>query len=373
MPAQAALVGLVASLAKERPELRPLLLDLDDDASPPSVRRTGEATVIARRAGRLLTPRLVPRQATANPAEPFALARGEAATLDGLHWVPAPRRAPGPGEIEIRIATTGINFRDVMNLLGVYPGDGGAPGVECAGTVAAVGSGVTSLAPGDTVVPIATGSVASHVVVDARHACRVPPSLDWRVAAGQPVALLTARLALDDIGRVGAGQRVLIHAATGGVGLAAVVLAQARGATIVATAGNPAKRARLAALGVSEIYDSRSLDFARAAPVDVLVNSLTGAAIPAGLRVLKPNGLFLELGKAELWSKAQVDAVRHDVRYEIVALDRLILDEPDRVGTMLRAAIDELDTGRTPLPVRSYAFSEITEALRVLQGGAPCR
>ena len=140
--------------------------------------------------------------------------------------------------------------------------------------------------------------------------CRIPLSLDWRQVAAQPVALLTARLALDDVARLQKGQRVLIHAATGGVGLAAVALAKARGATIVATAGNPAKRAHLRALGISEIHDFRTLDFARCAPVDIVLNSLTGPAIPAGLKALKPGGLFLELGKAELWSREQVDAVR---------------------------------------------------------------
>ncbi len=369
LPAQAALVGLVASLARERPELRPLLLDLDDaTATPPPVPRVADATALARRAGRLLAPRLVPRTATANPISPFILARGETATLEALRWAPVERRVPGAGEIEIEIATTGINFRDVMNLLGVYPGDGGAPGVECAGTVAAVGPGVTDLAAGDAVVAIAAGSFASHVTVDARLACRVPVALDWRIVAAQPVALLTARLALDEVARLGTGQRVLIHAATGGVGLAAVALAQARGATVVATAGSPAKRARIKALGISEIYDSRSLDFARAAPVDVVVNSLTGPAIPAGLRLLKPNGLFLELGKAELWTPAQVAAVRADVRYEAIALDRLILDDPARVSEMLRAAVAALAAGQAPLPVKPYAFAEVTDALRLLQG-----
>ena len=368
LPAQAALVGLVASLARERPELRPLLLDLDDaTATPPPVPTAAEATVLAQRGGRLLAPRLAPRSAAANPASPFVLVRGDTATLDTLRWTSAARRAPGPGEIEIEIATTGINFRDVMNLLGVYPGDGGAPGVECAGIVAAVGPGVTDLATGDAVVAIAAGSFASHVTVDARLACRVPPALDWRVVAAQPVALLTARLALDDVARLAQGQRVLIHAATGGVGLAAVALAQARGAVVVATAGSPAKRAHLQTLGISEIHDSRSLDFARAAPVDVVVNSLTGAAIPAGLRLLKPDGLFLELGKAELWGPAQVAAVRPDVRYEAIALDRLILDEPARVGEMLRKAVAAIAAGLAPLPVKSYAFGAITEALRVLQ------
>jgi NADPH:quinone reductase-like Zn-dependent oxidoreductase len=354
-------------LARERPELRPLLLDLEDDAPPPTVPASGDHTVLAHRNGKLLAPNVVPRPLAANPDQPFGLARATSNTLDDLGWAPAPRRAPGAGEVEIEIATAAINFRDVMNLLGVYPGDGGAPGVECAGTVTAVGSGVSDLAPGDAVVTIAPASFASHVVADAHLVCRIPLSLDWRRIAAQPVALLTARLALDEIARLQKGQRILIHAATGGVGLAAVALAKARGAVIVATAGNPAKRAHLRALGVTEIHDSRTLDFARCAPADVVLNSLTGPAIPAGLKVLKPGGLFLELGKAELWSRQQVDAVRRDVRYEIVALDQLILDDPKRVGAMLRDSVAGLAT--VPwLPVALHPFANVTDALRVLQG-----
>src|SRR5690349_5185191 len=366
LPAQAALVGLVASLAQERPELRPLLLDLDGDV-PPAVPASADHTVLAFRDGKLFAPQLLSRPLTANPSEPFNLARASSNTLDDLRWAPAVRRTPGAGEVEIEIATAGINFRDVMNLLGVYPGDGGAPGVECAGTVTAVGSGVTGVAPGDVVVAIAPACFASHVIADANLVCRIPLSLDWRRVAAQPVALLTARLALDEVAHLQEGQRILVHAATGGVGLAAVALAKVRGAVIVATAGNPAKRAQLRALGITEIYDSRTLDFARCAPVDVVLNSLTGPAIPAGLKSLKPGGLFLELGKAELWSRQQVDIVRRDVRYEVVALDRLILDEPRRVGAMLRDTIANL--AATPsLPVTLHPFADVTGALRVLQG-----
>ncbi len=262
LPAQAALTGLVATLAQERPELRPVLLDLDAAEAPPPLPADAPSPVLAWRDGTLLASRLDTKILPRALAAPFVLARPEAATLDALRWLAAPRRAPGPGEVEIEIAAAGINFRDLMNLLGAYPGDAGAPGAECAGTVAALGPGVTWLKPGDAVVAIAAGCFASHAIADARLVCRVPPRLDWRVAAGQPVALLTARLALDEAAGLAAGQRVLIHSATGGVGLAALALARTRGAEIVATAGNAAKRAYLTGLGVAEIYDSRSLDFA---------------------------------------------------------------------------------------------------------------
>ncbi|MGH7031508.1 MAG: SDR family NAD(P)-dependent oxidoreductase, partial [Stellaceae bacterium] len=367
LPAQAALTGLVATLALERPELRPVLLDLDAAETPPPVPAEAPSPILAWRDNMLLTRRLDSRILPRARAAPYVLARPDAATLEALSWVSASRRAPGPGEVEIEIAAAGINFRDLMNLLGAYPGDAGAPGAECAGTVVALGSGVTWLAPGDAVVAIAAGCFASHAVADARLVCRVPPRLDWRVTAAQPVALLTARLALDEAAGLAPGQRVLIHAATGGVGLAALALARARGGEVVATAGNSAKRAYLTGLGITEIYDSRNLDFAAAAPVDVVVNSLTGEAIPAGLRLLKPGGIFVELGKAEIWPAGRVRALRPDVRYAAIELDRLIVNQPDRVGAMLREAIDELAGGTPPLPVQPYPFAAIGDALRTMQ------
>ncbi|NGM19909.1 SDR family NAD(P)-dependent oxidoreductase [Roseomonas stagni] len=365
-PAQAALAGLVPTLALEHPELRPVLLDLPAGATPPAI-PAESPPVLAFRDGTLTARSLATRPTPPPSPAPFFLARGADASLEALRWDRAARPAPGPGEVEIEIAATGINFRDVMNLLGVYPGDGGAPGVECAGLVTAIGSGVAGLAPGDAVLAIAPGCFASHVVADARLVRPLPEGLGFAEAAAQPVAWLTARLALLEVARLQRGQRVLIHAATGGVGLAAVAVARAVGATVVATAGSPAKRAHLAALGIAEIHDSRGTDFAAAAPVDVVLNSLTGPAIPAGLGLLKPGGVFLEIGKAEIWDNDRVEAVRPDIRYRPVALDGLILSNPARVGEMLEALCDDLAAGLAPLPVERWPFAEVTPALRRIQ------
>jgi acyl transferase domain-containing protein/nucleoside-diphosphate-sugar epimerase/SAM-dependent methyltransferase/acyl carrier protein len=365
-PAQAALAGLLPTLALEHPELRPVLLDLPAGVAPPAI-PPACPPVLSLRDGTLAARRLAARPTPAPTAAPFALSRGADASLEALRWHRATRRTPGAGEVEIEIAATGINFRDVMNLLGVYPGDGGAPGVECAGLVTAIGEGVTGLAPGDAVLAIAPGCFASHVTADARLVRPLPEGLGFTEAAAQPVAWLTARLALLEVARLQRGQRVLIHAATGGVGLAAVAVARAAGATVVATAGSPAKRAHLAALGIAEIHDSRTIGFAAAAPVDVVLNSLTGPAIPAGLGLLKPGGVFLEIGKAEIWDAARVEAIRPDIRYRPVALDALILSNPARVGEMLATLCDDVAQGLAPLPVERWPFAEVTPALRRIQ------
>jgi acyl transferase domain-containing protein/SAM-dependent methyltransferase/nucleoside-diphosphate-sugar epimerase/acyl carrier protein len=365
-PAQAALAGLIPTLALEHPELRPVLLDLPAGATPPPIPAECPP-VLTLRDGALLARELATRPTPPPPPAPFVLARGADASLEALRWDRTAPPLPEPGQVVIEVAATGINFRDVMNLLGVYPGDGGAPGVECAGRVAAVGDGVSSFAPGDAVLAIAPGCFASHVSADARLVRALPDGMGFAEAAAQPVAWLTARLALLEVARLSPGQRVLVHAATGGVGMAAVAVARAAGAVVVATAGSPEKRARLAALGIAEVHDSRGLGFASAAPVDVVLNSLTGPAIPTGLGLLKPGGVFLEIGKAEIWDTARIDAIRPDIRYRPVALDSLILSNPARVGDMLATLCEDLAQGLPPLPVERWPFAEVTPALRRIQ------
>ena len=161
-------------------------------------------------------------------------------------------------EIEVRAA--GLNFRDVLVALGVVEQDHGGSlvlGGECAGVVTAVGPGVIGLAVGDAVVAVAPWSFARVVVAPAAFVVPIPAGLAFEDAATLPLAFMTALYALEHVGRLAAGERVLIHAAAGGVGLAAVQLAQRCGAEVIATAGSPRKRAVLAARGVRHVFDSR--------------------------------------------------------------------------------------------------------------------
>src|SRR5690606_37821216 len=148
-------------------------------------------------------------------------------------------RAPGRGEVEIEVRTTGLNFRDVLNALGMYPGDAGPLGSECAGVVTAVGEGVDALRVGDAVVALAGNSFSSYVIAPAGTVVRKPAGLSFSAAATIPITFLTATYGLHHLARLQPGERVLIHAAAGGVGMAAVQLARRAGAEIYATAGNP--------------------------------------------------------------------------------------------------------------------------------------
>ena len=227
---------------------------------------------------------------------------------------------------------------------------------------------------GDLVMCVATGAFASTVVTDAALAVRVPASLTPEAAATVPIAFLTARYALAELAKLSPGQRVLIHAGAGGVGMAAIQVARRAGAEIFATAGSPHKRQLLASLGVAHVMDSRSVGFADelmartgGEGVDVVLNSLAGEFIPKSLGVLRPGGCFVELGKRDVWEPARVAAVRPDVRYHVLYLGDSFASEPARIHAMLTALADDLAAGRLePLPHRVFGAADVAEAFRFM-------
>ena len=253
---------------------------------------------------------------------PVQLEVSQAGILENLRWASVERVAPGPDEVEIQVQATGLNFRDVLCALGMYPGKIGALGAECAGVVTRTGDRVEQFEPGDQVMAVATGGFSTYVTLRADHVAPKPAGLTLAQAASIPVAFLTTFYGLHHLARMKAGDRVLIHAAAGGVGLAAVQLAQRAGAEIFATAGSPEKRSHLQALGVAHVFDSRSLDFANeimsrtsGRGVDIVLNSLAGEFIAKSVSVLAPGGRFLELGKRGILTREQFGAARPDCEY----------------------------------------------------------
>ncbi|MFN7146647.1 MAG: MDR/SDR family oxidoreductase, partial [Myxococcota bacterium] len=276
----------------------------------------------------------------------------------------------GPGQVEIEVEASGLNFRDVLNALGMYKGRSGPLGGECAGRVVAVGEGVRTLAVGDPVMALASSAFGRFVTTDARLAVKRPRFLTAEEAATVPITFLTAWYGLFQLARLQPGERVLIHAAAGGVGMAAVQLALRAGAEVHGTASH-GKWDVLRASGVTHIYDSRSVAFEEAvaakvggAGIDVVLNALTGGFIPASLRLMRRGGRFLEMGKAELWEPAQVAAVNPDVSYR--AFD-LVEVEPDVLGRMLGEIAAAFDRGELrPLPRRVYPITRSVEAFRYM-------
>ena len=296
-PSQATLWGLAKVIALELPEFRCLRIDLDPAHDPNEIAglaaelfaNTAEDQVLFRGARRYMARLARP---DAKPAVNGELVRFEVGTrglLDSIQAVPMTRRRPDAGEVEIRVAATGLNLRDVLGAMGLYPGDPGPLGSECAGTIAAVGAGVTGLQVGDEVLAIAPGCLASYVTAPAHFVVRRPAGLTLEQAASVAIAYVTAHYALHRVAHLRAGEKVLIHAAAGGVGLAAVDLARRIGAEVVATAGNDEKREYLRSLGIRTVLDSRSTDFAATlSGIDVVLNSLGPEYVKPGLSVLGP-------------------------------------------------------------------------------------
>ncbi len=309
----------------------------------------------------------------------YRLQAGRLPGIDHLAFRPCSRTAPGGGELEIEVSAAGLNFRDVLKVLGMYPSEDESDsllGDECAGRVVAVGDGVDEFAVGDEVVAIAPGSFGSHLTLPATRVIRKPAGLSDDEAVTIPVAFLTAWFALHHLGRLQRGERVLIHAATGGVGLAAVQVAGHFGAEIFATAGSPEKREHLRSLGVRYVMDSRSLTFddevralTEGCGVDLVLNSLSGEAIAKGIACLAPGGRFLEIGKRDIYANTALELrpFRNNLSFFAIDLAQLLRDQPASMRSMLREVMDLVVAGRfRPLPLRRFAFAEAGEAFRAM-------
>ncbi|MCC6135726.1 MAG: SDR family NAD(P)-dependent oxidoreductase [Gammaproteobacteria bacterium] len=374
--APAALWGFALALAQEHPDLAPTVIDLPpgaDSADDVIAALSHPGPVLAVRQGRIW--RRDWEQRPAGPGACFALHRPTRGQLTELTLKPASRRLPGPGEVEIAVLACGLNFRDVMNALGVYPGDAGPLGGECAGLISALGPDVTDLAIGQPVMAVAPGCHASHVIARAVLVLPKPASWSFEQAGSLPTVFLTAAWALRRQGRIQPDQRVLIHAGTGGLGLAAIQIAQAAGAEVLATAGTEEKRTYLRSLGITTVSDSRSLAFVEelraqtsGAGVDLVLNSLSGELIAGGFDLLRPGGCFLEAGKAGIWDETRAAAYHPDVNYQRIALDEVIDQEPETVGAFWRALQAEFTEGRLqPLPVTTFPLQQAEAAYRHMQ------
>jgi 1-acyl-sn-glycerol-3-phosphate acyltransferase len=365
-------------------ELRALLDELDTEELEEEIALRGSQRFVARfrqkRSDDLR--RTLPRRQL-SPDAAFRVDIDTPGALDTLTLREAAMAKLGPGEIRIRVMAAGLNFRDVMLSLGMLPpmaipghDNRTVLGFECAGIVVDCGEGVTQFRPGDEVAAVAIGALASHVITRAAMVVRKPAHLTFEEAATIPLVFVTAHYALNHVARLAPGERVLIHAGTGGVGLAAIQLARRAGAQIFATAGNPEKRAFLHALGIEHVMDSRSLNFADEVlsltggeGVDVVLNSLAGEAITRGLAILRPYGRFLELGKRDIHADNTIGLLPFDrnLSFSSVALDRMCLDRPEYVGSMLAEIMTLVaDRQLAPIPHTAFDLSETEQAIRFL-------
>jgi phthiocerol/phenolphthiocerol synthesis type-I polyketide synthase C len=379
-PHAALYVGMATVLQSEYPHLRTRLIDVDavtpatiaelsDVDGPDVVVLRGERRWVGRRC-RGGDPAAAPKLRERG----YRLAVRRPGRVDTVTRLATWPREPGPGEVRIRVDAASLNFLDAMKALGVYPDpvDRDLLGLDCAGEV--VASNADGVEVGTPVIACVAGAMADEVVVDARLTAPIPPAMTAAQAAALPMVLATAWYALRWVARVRRGETVLIHSATGGVGLAALAVARDAGATVLATAGTEAKRAHLRELGVEHVFDSRTTDWAdevRAATggrgVDVVLNSLTGAAIPLGLDVLADDGRFVELGKRDIYADMPIDlgAFRKAVSFTAVDIVGLLRRSPGRFAGLLAEAWPHASL----LPVTEVPFARAADALRMLANG----
>ncbi len=391
----AALWGLARVLINELPRLPVRLIDLAGTSSRGEQARqvADELAAVADECEIVWTPqgRHVLRLRTGLPprwawrSEALRLSSGRPGGFDSLGWEASTLRAVEPGEVEIEVHAAGLNFRDVMWAMGLLPEEalidgfaGPTFGLECAGIVRAVGSAVTVFAIGDRVMAFAPAALGTRVVTPADAVAPIPPETSFTAAATLPVAFVTAIYALGHLAQIAPGEHVLVHAAAGGVGLAAIQYAKHRGAIVIATAGSEIKRAFLRLAGADHVLDSRGLAFADQAReitggqgVDVVLNSLSGEAMERSLEALKPFGRFLELGKRDFYANRRLHLrpLRQNISYFAVDIDQLPLRRPASARSLLAEISGLLAEGAIrPLAYRRFLFSEVDDAFRLMQG-----
>jgi acyl transferase domain-containing protein/acyl-CoA synthetase (AMP-forming)/AMP-acid ligase II/acyl carrier protein len=389
--AQTPLWGLAKSIDLEHSELGCTRIDLDPQGGAEELAALTEELSLAPterevafRKGTRYVARLVPRAPKlSNGAvldvpgtDSFRLDISRPGNLENLMLRGTSRPDPQPGEVEIHVLAAGLNFRDVMNAAGVYPGGPIPFGAECAGTISAVGPGVTGMKVGDEVIAVVNGSFSAYVTADARAVVPKPAGFSFGQAATIPIAFLTAYYSLHHLAKLSRGERVLIHAAAGGVGLAAVQLAQLAGAEIFATAGSLEKRAYLKSMRVPHVLDSRSLAFADEIMkttgghgVDVVLNSLPGEYITRSLSILAAYGRFVEIGKTDIYQNKPLGLFpfRNNLSYFALDLERVCRERPALLRSLLLELMATFQKGSLkPLPHNIFPVEDAANAFRYM-------
>lgn len=340
-----------------------------------------------------LTPRLAPLDRLLFENNPHAdkmshisLMFDQPGKLDNLYWRQEIDLSPEEGQVLIKVRATGLNFRDVMFSMGMLPAEvledglsGPVLGLECSGEVMGVGTGVTEFQTGDEVVCMAGPCFDSHACVDVNYVFPKPENLSFEEAATIPVAFSTAYYSLKLLGNVKEGDRVLIHSAAGGVGLAALQVANWLGAEVYATSGSEEKREFLRLLGVKHVMDSRSLDFydkcqelTGGEGVDVVLNSLAGEALFKSLKLLKPFGRFLELGKRDFYGNTplRMRMLRKNISFFGIDLDEYMACKPREARAIFVELIELFEKGVfKPLVYSVFSRARAVDAFKAMQRG----
>ena len=381
--AGATLWGLGKVVTLEAPHLQPRMIDLDPIASEaPSelindLMYPDDENHIAyrlgrRRAARLVRPGTTSERLTLPDDSDWVLAPHRDGIFDQPEIKRLPTRTLEPREVLVSVEATGLNFWDVFRSLGFI--EEGDLGRELCGHILDIGSEVTNVSIGDRVVGLGFGAFAPEMVTHSELVAPAPDGISVSGLATIPSAFVSAALSYHYSG-LEPGDRVLIHAGSGGVGLAAIQLAQVAGAEVYATASAP-KQAYLRSLGVEHIYDSRQTKFGEEILADtggegihVVLNSLTSEGfIDASLACLAEGGRFVELARRDILTHEEMTELRPDVKYDILELDVLKKTEPEWVGEVLREVMAGISTGELKPVVHSrWPLAEAGAALSFMR------
>ena len=389
---QSSLHGLTKVINLEHPELNCTCLDLDPQVDLKQqinnliteIQSDSQAEQVIWRNNQRKIARLnhwQPKKKFLNLPEdkPYQLSISKKGTVKNLRLIPLERCQPEVDEVEIRVITTGLNFIDVLDTLGLLPFEKDWFGVECAGEIVAVGKDVTNFAIGDRVIALATGSFNQYVTVNKLMVVAKPDHLNWLEAVTIPANFLTAFYALETTVETYHGtslqsKRILIHSAAGGTGMAAVQIAQLAGMEVFATA-SPSKWEFLKSLGIKHVMNSRTLDFAdeilqitNGEGVDIVFNSLSGEFIDRSLSVLKDDGHFIEIGKRDIRAKEEIAKIKPNVSYSIVDLFSTAQQQPNVIQSLFTKLVAKFATGELkPLPYKEFSLEQTISAFQYMQ------
>ncbi|MCV7077432.1 sulfolipid-1 biosynthesis phthioceranic/hydroxyphthioceranic acid synthase, partial [Mycobacterium szulgai] len=390
---QGGLRGLLRVISAEHPHMKVSYIDVDEATSTESVARqlvlASDEDETAWRHDEWYTARLYPAPLRPEERHSTVVDHADAGMrlqirtpgdLETLEFAAFDRVPPGPGQIEVAVSASSINFADVLVTFGLYQtADGKQPqlGTDFAGVVTAVGPDVTDHQVGDHVGGMSpNGCWSTFVTCDARMAVKLPEGLTDAQAAAVTTASATAWYGLQDLARIKAGDKVLIHSATGGVGQAAIAIARAAGAEIYATAGSEKRRNLLRDMGIEHVYDSRSVEFAEQIRrdtdgygVDIVLNSVWGAAQRAGIKLLAVGGRFVEIGKRDIYgdTKLGLYPFRQNLSFYGVDLGLMAANQPAAVRELLATVYRLTAEGVLPMPESThYPLAEAATAIRVM-------
>jgi acyl transferase domain-containing protein/NADPH:quinone reductase-like Zn-dependent oxidoreductase/SAM-dependent methyltransferase/acyl carrier protein len=391
--AQAPSIGIFRVILSEHPNFSCRGIDLPPVAAKSDINAlwnelllvNGEREVALRgeaRYSQRLTRGLPGREQRLDAAVPLRLESRERGLLDSLRFTPFTLPKPGRGEVLIKTKAGGMNFRDVLKALALYPAeteDARIFGDEVGGEVVAVGEGVTHVSVGDNVFGLAVYGLATHTLARGADVLKMPKNLTFEEAATIPVVFMTAWYALKNIARIKKGETVLVHAGAGGVGMAAIQIAHHFGADVIASAGSATKRALLKTLGVKHVIDSRRGDFAESVleltngrGADIVLNALASEAIPMGMSCLAQSGRFVEIGKRDIYQNSRIPlwGLRKNCSFHVVAMDAVFAGDEEQTRELMAEITGLVQKGKlTPLPFRAFPASRIDAAFRLMAGG----